>query len=188
MALKWAMTLLLLAFVMSAGCGPRVDVAPMERALEALHALQGADGQRLADLAHPTKGVRFSPYAAVRTDGDRVFRSDQLRTLSTDQTVYHWGTQDGNGRPIDLTLSEYLQRFVRLKELPTVEVGYNQLLKTGNTRSNITEVYPQGVFVEFHYPGTGEHADYTWSSVRLVLEQVRGTWYLVGVINDQWTI
>lgn len=165
------------------------EQAVRERASSVLEALQASDGKRLADLTHPHKGVRFSPYAFVRTgeDGDLVFTPAQLRELESDQTVYRWGTQDGSGRPIDLTLGDYLKRFAA-QDYTAAQVGYNQILKQGNTRVNIREAYPDGVFVEYHLPGTGEHADFTWSSIRLVFEQGKGTWYLVGVINDRWTI
>lgn len=160
-----------------------------DRANLVMQALQAEDGKMLASLAHPGKGVRFSPYAYVRTEagGDLVFKPAQLRELGADQTRYQWGTQDGTGHPIEATLSEYLKRFAR-DYLTDGQVGYNQMIKQGNSKINIHEAYPEGVFVEFYLPGTGEQADFTWSSVRLVFEEERGEWYLVGVIDDQWTM
>lgn len=154
-----------------------------------MQALQAADGKALAGLAHPSQGVRFSMYAFVHTEsgGDLVFTAAQLTAIESDQTRYRWGIQDGNGQPYEQTLAGYLQRFDR-GYLTQGQVGYNQVIKLGNTKNNIQQAYPNGIFVEYHLPGTGEQADYNWSSVRLVFEQEKGTWYLVGVISDQWTI
>lgn len=159
-----------------------------ERSRLVLQALQASDWERLAALAHPGKGVRFSPYAFVRTDSDLVFMPDQLRAVATDETVYQWGLADGSGKPIEATLAGYLQGIARADYLSAPQVAYERILKQGNTRINIREAYPGAVFMEFHKPGAGEEADFTWSSLRLVFEQEKGVFYLVGIIRDQWTI
>jgi len=33
-----------------------------------------------------------------------------------------------------------------------------------------------------------DYAGMDWKSLRLVFEQYEGRWYLVGIINNQWTI
>lgn len=54
--------------------GAAREEAAVARAREALRALREGDVEMLARLAHPEKGIRFSPYAFVRTgsDGDVV--------------------------------------------------------------------------------------------------------------------
>lgn len=82
-----------------------------------------------------------------------------------------------------MTTAEYLARFDR--DYGSAEhVAINRRIGQGNTLSNIAEVYPDAVFVEFHLPGEGEMADFSWSSVRVVLEWLDGD----GVVSDQWTI
>jgi hypothetical protein len=164
------------------------EQAVRQGARQVLEALQRTDGPELAALVHPRKGVRFSPYAFVRTDGDLVFMPEQLRAMASDQTVYRWGYGDGNGQPIEATLGEYIRGLARADYLSAPQVAYEQVIQQGNTRNNIREAYPAGVFVEFHKPGAGEQADFTWSSLRLVFEQENGTWYLVGIVQDRWTI
>lgn len=68
-------------------------------------------------------------------------------------------------------------------------IGINNIIGKGNTTNNISEAYPQGQFVEFHFTGFNpEYAGIDWSSLRLVFEELDGTLYLVGIIHSQWTI
>jgi len=158
---------------------------------EAVKALREKDMERLAALVHPTKGVRFSPYGYVRTeaDGDLVFTADQVRGLMEDKTVYQWGVYDGSGEPIELTFAEYYDKFVYDQDFANAsKKAVDEIIGTGNTLINLDEAYPNGRFVEYHYPGTEEYDHMDWASLRLVFEEVDGLWYLVGIVHDQWTI
>lgn len=159
------------------------------RADAVLTALEQADPVLLADLVHPDKGVRFSPYAFVQTDRDLVFLPEDLRTADPART-YEWGAYDGSGAPIEMTLPEYLKSvFVYGADYRNApQVGLDEALRTGNSVHNIPAAYPEGHFIEFHFPGTEEQDHVDWSSLRLVFEESGGTWYLVGVVHDQWTI
>lgn len=190
--MRFRVAWLLIVALMLFGCtqsGQSTEQVVRERAKLVMTALEAGAGEGVARYVHPSKGVRFSPYAHVRTEsgGDLVFTPAQLTASASDQTRYTWGIQDGSGEPIVMTLADYLKRFDRAY-LAAGQVGYNQVIKTGNTQNNLREAYPDAVFVEYHLPGTGEQADHNWSSVRLVFQQEKGAWYLVGVINDQWTI
>jgi len=160
-------------------------------AREAVNALREKDMERLAALVHPSKGVRFSPYGYVlaEPDGDLVFTADQVRGLLQDQTVYTWGMYDGSGAPIDLTFAEYYEKFIYDHDFANVDqMAVNTIIGRGNTMINLDEAYPNGRFVEYHYPGTKENDHIDWASLRLVFEEVDGLWYLVGIVHDQWTI
>lgn len=169
--------------------GARMERAIGPRAAAVLHALEQADLAGLADLVHPVKGVRFSPYAFVDVDRDQVLLPEQLRELDPAQ-VFLWGYYDGSGHPIEMTFPEYLRsEFVYGRDyMNAPEVAFDQVLGRGNTINNIREAYPEGHFVEYHFPGTPEMDGMDWSSLRLVFEEIGGQWYLVGVIGDRWTI
>jgi hypothetical protein len=51
-------------------------------------------------------------------------------------------------------------------------------------------VYPEGTRVEFYIQpstsGSGQQLD--WAALRLVFESVGDSWFLVGVIHDQWSV
>ena len=161
------------------------------RASEAIMALKDGDLDALSGLVHPDRGVRFSPYATVHAgdDDDLVFSADELKSLMADPTVYHWGTYDGSGMPIELTFRQYYEEFVYDVDFARPDVvGFNERVGQGNSIDNIASAYPDGVMVEYHFEGFDpEYAGMDWRSLRLVFEEEDGIWYLVGIVHDQWT-
>lgn len=169
------------------------QLSPEETALalgaQALAALKAQDMAALAALAHPTQGVRFSPYAFVR-DEDLVFTPAQLNGAFSDSTVYEWGAYDGSGEPINLTFAGYHQEFIFDQDYTTAEaVSVNERLGQGNSIDNSQEAYPGAMVVEYHFPGFNpDYEGMDWVSLRLVFQEFEGRWVLVGIIHDQWTI
>lgn len=167
---------------------------PVEQAGQlALAALKESDMEKLAGLAHPDKGIRFSPYAYVDKERDLVFRPEQIRKLLQDRTVYEWGVFDGSGEPIKLTFGDYYRRFIfDLDFTKPQSSAVNQTLGTGNTKSNLTEVYDPArhAYIDYHFDGIDpKYGGMDWRSLRLVFEKSQdGSWVLVGIIHDQWTI
>ena len=160
-----------------------------QRASTALVALQNRDMQTLVSLVHPTRGLRFSPYAYVQ-DRDRVLMPDQLLTALSDQTPYNWGSYDGSGLPIEMPFAQYYADFVYDHDFASApHTSYNERIGFGNTLDNSQEFYPDAIIVEYHFPGFDpQYGGMDWASLRLVFQEQAGTWYLVGLIHDQWTI
>lgn len=172
-------------------CASSIDEAALAPVLKAVgEALAKRDGAALAKQAHPTKGVRFSPYASVDKGSDVVLKPGELGSALTNPKTRTWGSYDGSGAPIKLTFAKYFQAFVYDKDfvrLGTYSRG--RTLQTGNTTSNLCESYPGAAFVEYHMPGTDpRYGGMDWASLRLVFEASAGKVYLVGVVHDQWTI
>lgn len=166
------------------------------RAAQIIMILKAGDLGALADRVHPEKGVRFSPYTYVRAvpdapEGeDLLFSAAQIPGLAADPTIYHWGRFDGSGEPIDLTFAEYYDRFIYDAKFAAPDVvGFAETVGKGNTINNIADVYPLAITVEYHFEGIDpQYAGLDWRSLRLVLEEMDGTWYLVGIVHDEWTI
>lgn len=172
---------------------PAKEVAfdqPKELGLHLASLLQKEDLEALSKFVHPSKGVRFSPYAYVHVDQDLVFRQEQVKQLFVDEKLYHWGYYDGKGTPIKTTFREYFERFVYDEDYANAEkIVVNERIGPGSTLDNSGEIYPEATIVEFHFSGFDPQFDgMDWRSLRLVLEQENGTWYLVGIIHDEWTI
>lgn len=161
-----------------------------ERSRDVLTALKNKDMVKLSQAVHPDRGVRFSPYGHVDTKADLVFTANQIKNIASDTKVYTWGSYDGSGEPIQLTFMDYYNKFVYDEDfLAAKETGYNKILGIGNTLINSSEVYPQSIIVEYHFPGFDpQYEGMDWRSLRLVFEKMDTTWYLVGIIHDQWTI
>lgn len=146
--------------------------------------------KELSQYVHPTKGVRFTPYAYIDLKEDLVFSPKEMADAWDNSKKYTWGAYDGSGFPIELTLQEYYEQFIYDVDFANPQmIGNNKSIGTGNTENNIQEAYPNGVFMEYHFSGINpEYAGMDWRSLRLVFEKEEGIYYLVGIVHDQWTI
>jgi hypothetical protein len=152
-------------------------------------ALKEVDYYQLADLVHSGSCLRFSPYPYLR-DGDQVFCPDELSVLPASGTIYTWGRFDGTGDPIELSFLDYHQRFVYDQDFfqPDV-VGLNQEVSSGNSINNILDIYPDGMIIEYHFPGFDpQYGGMDWRSLRMVFAEEKGGWFLVALVHGEWTI
>lgn len=184
--------LVVLGLVGCAGTGPGPEAGEGPRAVadEVLTALAESDLDRLADLAHPERGILFSPYAHVDPEEDVVLRPDEIRRLDQEDPVRTWGHVDGSGRPIEMTFALYREEFIldrEFRDAPRVSV--DERLGRSNTVDTIDEVFPEATTIEYHIPGSGPDAGgLDWASLRLVLVEDEGRWRVVAVVHDEWTI
>lgn len=165
------------------------SLAGMEH--QVITALKNREMMKLASLVHPEKGIRFSPYPYVDTRSDLIFTSEKLKNFFKDTKQYVWGYYDHNGMPIRMTTREYFDNYIFDGDYSTAdEVNYNATIGRSLTVSNIFEVYPRSIVVEFgkdQPSSTSEERD--WRSIRLVFEKNEDTkWYLVGILHDRWKI
>lgn len=158
--------------------------------VEVVNLLKNEDMTNLSTHIHPSKGVRFSPYGYIDLQTSQLFNVSQVSALMTDTQIYTWGNYDGIGDPIELTFNDYYDKFIYDEDFANPHmIGNNHTIGTGNTINNIEEVFTNGVFVEFHFTGfDAQYEGMDWKSLRLVFEEDNGTWYLVGIVHDQWTI
>jgi hypothetical protein len=138
---------------------------------------------------HPTKGVRFSMYRSARPK-DLVFTAAEVRALTLDTTVRHWGTRDGSGEPVDLPVRDYVERWVYDRDF--LALATPALDPPGiDAQCNVREVYPGAHVVAFVAPGDDPDDTLAWRGLRVVLE-VDGEGAegirLVGVMHDEWRI
>lgn len=161
-----------------------------DETIEVILAIKNKDMDKLSTFINPGKGARFSPYSHVNIDNDLIFTADQIKNISKDKTKYTWGIYDGSGLPIELTSEDYFKKFVYDQDFANAkEIGYNQILGKGNMINNEFEVYPNSIIVEYYFPGFDpKYEGMDWESLRLVYEEKDNTWYLTGIVHDQWTI
>ena len=159
-------------------------------AVTVVELIDDADFDSVADYVHPVDGVRFSPYGYVDTANHLVFSGNDLDGIMQSSQQYTWGAFDGTGDPIDMTFTEYYDRFIYDHEFANPElIGNDTIIGTGNTLINLDDVYPDASFVEFHFSGFDPQYDgMDWRSLRLVFEEDNGNWQLVGIVHDEWTI
>jgi hypothetical protein len=160
----------------------------LDEAAEVITALKAMDMTTLSSYLHPQLGLRFSPYAAVK-DTDQVFPADKIAGLLADSKVYTWGAYDGSGEPIDLGFPAYYSQFIYDVDFTNApQMALNHRLGVSTTMDNSLEFYPGAMIVEYYFPGFDpQFQSMDWRSLRLVFMEDNNTWYLVGIIHDQWT-
>jgi hypothetical protein len=162
----------------------------IEKAYAVLDDIKNGDYGALARSVHPEYGVIFSPYATISLSSNKCFTSNQVADFETDANAYVWGVYDGSGDPIEMTPAEYFARFVYNKDFSRAPaIGVNYVVRSGNALENITEVFPDVRFVEFHSPGDDKNPDsHSWNSLRLGFEEYAGALRLTVILHSEWTV
>jgi hypothetical protein len=168
---------------------PPTPLTLEEAAEKVINALAEKDMAAVAEFVHPEQGVRFSPYTYVE-ESHQVFAADELVNLPGSDETYLWGTFDGTGDPIELTFDDYYQRFIYSADFANPEqMAVDEELGYSSMINNIADFYPGSSFVEYHFSGfEEEYGGMDWVSMRLVFIKEDGSWILVGIVHDQWTI
>lgn len=161
-----------------------------EKADKLINAIANKDTNSISAIVHPLKGVRFTPYTHVSTEEDVVFNRDKIDGFFENQDVYLWGRYDGTGDEISLLPGEYYEKFIYTEDfINAEEISYNEVLSSGNMIENQFEIYENAIVVEYYFSGFNpDYVGMDWKSLRLVFEEHEGSWYLVGIIHNQWTI
>lgn len=178
--------LLLPVFVFAAHADVRSEVMKVSK--QAVLALKNKNMGALAALAHPVKGVRFSPYAYIDKESNLIFKRAQVAGLWNNRKVYNWGPHDVLEGDIKMRFSKYYAAFIYDRDFARApRVGYNRVVEQGNAIVDIAEKYPSGKFVEYNFPEGRDGNVMGWNSLRLVFEKLGARWYLVGISHDEWT-
>lgn len=161
-----------------------------ELAKEYLTYLSQSDFLALAELNGSTK-VLFSPYLFVDTTSALKFSFQELLVLAGSDVSNKWGLYDGSGEPIFLDIQNYFTRFVNDVNYldDTAEITLGEVQQRGNSLSNLTELFPDGEFVEFYKgPVDDELMGMDWRSLILVFQLVNDEMTLVAIVHNEWTI
>lgn len=155
------------------------------KAQKVLQALNKNDFETVSQYVHPGKGLRFSPDAHL-DDNDRVVQKQNIVKIPTDSATYDWGGHDYEAdSTIRLTGKQYASQYLR----PTVpraikKTALNVRIGVSTNSSNLSDVYPGRMFVEYHT--FGDNPEYDWASLRLVFLKSQGDWYLVAIVSDAY--
>lgn len=150
--------------------------------------IKNGDLKAFARCIHPKKGVTFSMYAFVDPVVAKNFSRDDFEHYAATPVKFTWGNLDGTGEAFVCSVSEYFEKWVFMRDFTKAEVIINSFRGGGNSLNNVKKVFPNAEFTENYLPGSEEYSGMDWKALRLVFEQYDDRYYLVAVINDQWTI
>jgi hypothetical protein len=155
-----------------------------------LQTLKLKDFAKLASFINPQWGLRFTPYAYIDTNDSQRLTAAQLVELGRSQKKIKWGVYDGSGKPINLSIDHYFDKFVYSKDFLNAEKkSINKSMGGGNSLDNLKEIYSNADYTEFYFSGFDPKYDgMDWQKLRLVFKTQDGRTYLIAIIHDQWTI
>ncbi|HOV10152.1 MAG TPA: hypothetical protein PLT47_00750 [Bacteroidales bacterium] len=155
-----------------------------------LSAMQAKDYAKISSFFHPVSGVRFSPYAYIDTVANVTLTREPFNELVNQQIKLKWGSFNGSGEDILMTVQQYFNRFVyNANYLKNSKKSLNNIIGKGNTLNNIRIIYKDYDFIECYIPGSDKKSEgMDWCSLRLVYKKFGDQYFLVGLIHDQWTI
>lgn len=160
-----------------------------QQAMRIQRALANHDYASIINDIHPTKGVRFSMYAYVHLDKDKVFsRAQFAQYLRESRIRFTWGELDGSGETYVVPLPVYLDSWIDAKKFDDARLTVNKFESRGNMINNVMEVYPGSDVVDFYYRGSDQYEGMDWRGMRLVFENYQGKRHLVGIVSDRWTV
>ena len=156
--------------------------------IQIINLLQKGQYDEFIGFIHPEKGMRFSMYAHVDTQKNKVFSREDFQKYINSNIRFTFGEKDGTGEKYVVSLGKYIQEWVLKRDFSKAELLHNTFKGEGNSRNNLKEIYPNSEFTEFYISGTEQYGSMDWNALRLVFEKFEGKYYLVAIINDQWTI
>ena len=160
-----------------------------QQALHIQRALANNDYASITNDIHPTRGVRFSMYAYVHLDTDKVFSRAQFSQYLRESKIrFTWGDIDGTGEMLIVPLPVYLDTWIDAKKFDNARITVNKFESRGNMINNVNEAYPTSDVVDFVYSGSDKYDGMDWKGMRLVFDEYQGRRYLVAIINDRWTV
>lgn len=154
---------------------------------EILSTLKSKDYVKLSNSIHPEKGIRFSMYGYIQPKRDKLLTKEEFIKYIPTNIKFTWAEKDGTGDKLVLSLKDYLNTWVYVKDFTKSDYSENSIKAVGNSINNMKDIYPNSTFTENYLDGSEEYGGMDWNSLRFVFEELNGIYYLVAVINDQWT-
>jgi hypothetical protein len=170
----------------SAKISPEKNIKQLSN--ELINALKSKNYEYFSTKIHPEKGVRFSMYAFINQKRDKVFTKEDFDRYIKTNILFTWGEKDGSGELYRSTLQNYFSDWMMKKDFSKAQMLLNKSMASGNSLNNTKDAYPNAEFVEFYIPGTERYSKMDWFALRFVYEKYDGKYFLVGIVNDQWTI
>jgi hypothetical protein len=155
-----------------------------------LIAVKANDYNSFASFIHPIEGTRFSPFGYIDTTSDVKLTANEFLDNLKKKTKLNWGSYDGSGEPILLSIKDYFGKFVYNADFLNAEkTSLNKLLGTGNSLNNLQAIYKDSDFTESYFSGFDKkYEGMDWTCLRLVYKKYGDEYYLIAVVHDQWTI
>ncbi len=176
----------------SSGISVNAENAIISYSNSVLEAIQNKDYKKLSTYIDPTQGVVFSPYSYVDKDvlKNNHFTKQSIISFGESDAKKTWGYADGSGDPINMSMEQYIDRFVYDNNfLHVKDIKANEsLFRKSNGVDNSLTVFPEKTFVDYYKKPKEGETEFDWSNLRLIFNKEGNNLYLIAVVHNQWQI
>lgn len=148
-------------------------------------AVQSRDGNALAEISYPERGLRFRRY--WHSEGVR-YENQQINNLFNLTQSYFWGIADGSGEEINGSFSEIILPLLDRNLLEATETGCNEILHGGTAGIIQLPFRYEGVnFYSLYRPAPADQ-ELDWGSWAVGIERWQGEYFVSFLVHYQWEI
>lgn len=149
-------------------------------------AVTNQDGELLAQLVHPERGLRL--HHSWWNPEVRLTQAD-VRHIFASNIQIDWGVQDGSGNPIIGSFSQEILPLLQNDLLKAGESACDEILHGGTAGLvRLPDGYAPVHYYSLHRPGTEEFAGMNWGTWVVGVEQWQDSWYVSFLVHFQWEI
>jgi hypothetical protein len=148
-------------------------------------AIQERDGDHLAEISSPERGLRFRRY--WRSEGVR-FENQQINIVFNLTQSYFWGVADGSGEDINGSFSDIIVPLLDRNLVGSTEVGCNEILQGGTAGL---------VQLPFRYEGANYYSmyrpapagnEFDWGTWVVGIERWQERYFVSFLVHFEWEI
>lgn len=148
-------------------------------------AVQNRDGNLLAEISNPERGLRLRRY--WHSDGVR-FENQQINNVFNLTQSYFWGVADGSGDDINGSFSDIILPLLDRNLVGSTQVGCNEILQGGTAGTvQLPFRYVGANYYSMYRPG-GAGNELDWGSWVVGIERWQGAYFVSFLVHFEWEI
>ncbi len=152
-------------------------------------AIEKKDMVQLSKFVHPVKGIRFSNFGYVDIKNDVVVSKEDIKNFFNNEYIFRYYDEMDDMPSYKETGIEYFNNKIYFSDFSKATLGYNKRVELYNyptSPGSHFDVYKNAIIVELYFENNfPEKLD--WKIIRFVFECYNNEYFLVGIVNDEWT-
>lgn len=140
--------------------------------------------QNFIPYLHPLKGITMTWNVRFGGKEDLYFGYSDIKNIEKKRyQKIDWGQTYGKGDDVFMSLYDYMNSL----NFPVYDITKIETLKDLKGFNCHSQSECKGYEV-FWINNTSETKEYDWLGLVIILEKYQGSWYVVGLLRDRWTI
>lgn len=148
-------------------------------------AIQDRDGNLLAEIGNPERGLRFRHY--WHEEGVR-FENQQVNNLFNLTRSYFWGVEDGSGEDINGSFSDVILPLLERNLIQSTATACNEILHGGTAGLVQLPFRYEGInYYSLYHPAPADN-EFDWGTWVVGIERWQDDYFVSFLVHYQWEI